>query len=78
LCYTRTQKPGADPPLRLEGGQRAEGTETWDIPWIVVLTANLGVSIYALGVYVLLGLGVTAAVLYGLYSLAVERLVLKR
>jgi hypothetical protein len=45
---------------------------------IVVLTAAVAISIYALGVYVLLGVGITAAVLYGLYCLAVEGLVLKR
>jgi hypothetical protein len=57
--------------------QKAESFETFPLG-IVLLTTTVAISIYALGVYVLLGFGVVAAVLYGLYCLAVEGLVLKR
>ena len=57
--------------------QKTQSFETFPIG-IVVLTAAVAIAIYALGVYVLLGFGVLAAVLYALYCLAVEGLVLKR
>ena len=56
--------------------QKEQSFETFPLR-IVVLTTTVAISIYALGAYVLLGFGIIAAVLYGLYSLAVEGLVLK-
>jgi len=57
--------------------QNTQSLETFPLR-IVVLTAAVAISIYALGVTVLLGFGRMAAVLYGLTCLAVEGLVLKR
>jgi hypothetical protein len=57
--------------------QEKESFESFPL-WIVILCGSITISIYALGAYVLAGFGILAVILYVLYCLGVEWMVLRR